>query len=197
MFTVEMIETDNETFMALIDPEMTQEELADVKKELKISLYQSLAKLFYKSLTDLLKQHEDLGLNTVLYFITLFETDMDKHIHFSSSSYYEKNREYMKEYITLQNSFFSAVAIDYGLETDALKTIFDSYGLKTASGDNNYDLSFLTEEKQAYINSFMLSLKDSGPKKLGEAKRILDEAAYEAQKESSEESNEAISSENP
>ncbi len=147
LFSMEIVETDDPEFKAVYDPDITEEELVDLKRELKNSVCETLTKYFYKSLAELATKNA-LPLNDIFYLITVFEHDLNSHIVFTNSEKREAAKDFISTYVDIQNRFFEMLAEGGDYSTPEITELFCGYGLITASEEKNFNLSALSKEKQ-------------------------------------------------
>lgn len=148
LFSLDIIETDNEGFVNAYNPEMTDEELVKIKRDLKNSICETMSKYFYKSLAKLIKEN-DVSLQDVFYMINVFENDVNSHIGFHDEGKCQDAKAFIENYTQIQNEFFEMLAKNNGIEKDEITNMFNSYSFIDSNGNKNYSLSYLSEEKQA------------------------------------------------
>jgi len=150
MFSLDFIETDNEDFKKAVDPDMTEEEIVAIKRDLKNSVCETLTKAFYSRLA----KHCAAGNCTwqdVFGLITVFEHDVNSHINLNDEERRLASLPFTDRYTAVQNRFFDALAASNGMTADEVTALFDGYGLCDAEGNKNLTLSFLPQEKQDFV----------------------------------------------
>ena len=97
MFSLDILETSNEEFMNKYNPNISTDERTELCKNLKSSICQTMAKYFYKSLNELVKNN-DLKLNDIFYLITLYESDLDTHSTYSDPNEASSFKDFLNNY---------------------------------------------------------------------------------------------------
>lgn len=133
---------------------MTDEEVSRLRYLMKVQACQTYSRLFYKTLANALEE-QDIPLCDVFYLIKLYEMDLNYHVLYNKEEQLEYNRELIQNYLDLQNAFFEVIARHLGVETEQLAAQFVEYAAEWMddSGEKhpNYDLSWLPEEKKAFL----------------------------------------------
>ena len=121
----------------------------EVNYTVKVSICETLTKLFYKNLSKNLV-NKDATLEDVFYLISLFENDLNSHIKYKDSSKYNYNDRFIETYLNIQDNFFYELSKTTGYSQEEIESKFDEYTAHTKDG-NNYSLSFLSKEKINYL----------------------------------------------
>lgn len=160
MYSLDIIETDTEDFVNAVNPEMTEEQLVNIKRDLKGSICETLSKYFYKNLAELVKNNK-IPLEDVFYFITIFEADVDSHIVFGDEEKYNASVNFVENYLDIQKNFFNFLASSNNYSQEEIEKMFDSYGIKRADGNENFDLSYLNKEKKQFLKNMLNKVYDN------------------------------------
>ena len=121
----------------------------EVNYTVKVSICETLSKLFYKNLAKNLV-NKDAALEDVFYLISLFENDLNSHIKYKDSTKYSYNDRFIETYLNIQDNFFYELSKSTGYSQEEIENKFDSYTVHTKDG-NNYSLRFLSKEKVNYL----------------------------------------------
>lgn len=157
MFSLDIIEMDNEEFLNKLNLDKDSDEYIKVKRNIKTSVCESMTKYFYRSLSEKVK-NSNVKLNDIYYLITVFETDLDSHLNYTSLDKYEDNKEFIKRYVEIQNNFFNYLTSDKRYSQQDLENLFDEYGTLNTNRDNNFNLNFLNNEKRQFIENFLSNI---------------------------------------
>lgn len=121
----------------------------EVNYTVKVSICETLTKLFYKNLAKNLV-NKDATLEDVFYLISLFENDLNSHIKYKDSTKYSYNDRFIETYLNIQDNFFYELSKSTGYSQEEIESKFDGYTAHTKEG-NNYSLNFLNKEKITYL----------------------------------------------
>ena len=121
----------------------------DVNYTVKVSICETLSKIFYKNLAKNLV-NKDATLEDVFYLISLFENDLNSHIKYKDSAKYSYNDRFIETYLNIQDNFFYELSKATGYSQNDIENKFDEYTVHTKEG-NNYSLNFLSKEKINYL----------------------------------------------
>lgn len=158
MFAIDIIQNDDEEFIEQYENKygisLTNNDLLNIKYELKTDICRSYLKVFYKSLSETLKEKQ-VSLKDVFYLIRLTESDINNHILYDDSTKYEYNKEFMEQAINMQQVFFESLDSDYTI--DELITMYNDYQIAFKNSENvieyNCSLSWLDEGKKDYLKT--------------------------------------------
>jgi len=167
MYSLNIIETDDEGFLKLIGLPNNSDEYIAIKRNIKTSVCMTLTKNFYKNLSIKIKEG-NVPLRDIFYLITVFESDINSHIAYVDENKYQDNKEFLEEYLDIQRNFFNLIAQNHNLTADEVIELYNNYGIYNSSGLNNYSLSFLESEKRTFVNKILENTKSS------EFKQIID-----------------------
>lgn len=149
--------------------------LEDVCFRLKASVCGTLTKFFYRNLANSIS-NKNLTLQDVFYLISLFENDINSHIHYDLKERMEYNEVFMDNYISIQNTFFHYLAKSLNIDQSSVEELFNNYTskIKDSNGNvtDNYDLSFLSEEKREYLKSRETSLNENATESIRSAETL-------------------------
>ena len=121
----------------------------EVNYTVKVSICETLTKLFYKNLAKNLV-NKDATLEDVFYLISLFENDLNSHIKYKDSTKYKYNNRFIETYLNIQDNFFYELSKSTGYSQTDIEKKFDEYTANTKDG-NNYSLNFLNKDKIDYL----------------------------------------------
>lgn len=167
MFSLDIIETDTEDFINAVNPNMTDQELVSIKRNLKGSVCETLAKIFYKNLATLVKE-ENMPLEDVFYLITIFEADVDSHIVYGDEEKYKACENFFENYMAIQGEFFNYLSSSKNYTQEEIEKMFDEYGLVKSDGNKNFNLSYMSDEKKVFFNKLLNSVYDNSTEQIGD-----------------------------
>ena len=165
MYSLDIIETDTADFINAVNANMNESQLVKIKRDLKASICETLSKYFYKNLATLVKE-KNIPLNDVFYYITIFEADVDSHIVYGDKEKYDDSINFIQNYMDIQQNFFSFLASSNKYSQEDIEVMFDTYGLKKHDGTNNFNLSYLSEDKKTFINTMLNKLYDNSAEQI-------------------------------
>lgn len=148
---------------------------SDTKSIIRAEIMTTLTKYFYRNLSNKLSDKK-IPLEDVFYLIKVFESDINSYINFNSSNYYEYNKEFMDNYVEIQNEFFYSLSRngkmniassfeDYEYITEKDNEYYQNYGLNWLNRDKKEFLEGIREQKENYSDiSIRESLKNNKSK---------------------------------
>lgn len=151
LFSLEFIETDDEEFKNAVNPDMDENELVTIKRDMKNSVCETMSKIFYSALSKNLSENE-MPLNDIFYYITVFEHDINSHISFTDNEKKTQAETFIKNYTEIQDRFFELLADNGEYTYEEITDMFNSYGLITVNDEDNFSLSDLPSDKQKLIS---------------------------------------------
>ena len=160
MFSLDIIETDTEDFVNAVNPNMTDDELVLIKRNLKGSVCETLTKMFYKNLATMVKENK-MPLEDVFYLITIFEADVDSHIVYGDIDKYNACESFFKNYMEIQTEFFEYLSSSKNYTNEQIENMFDEYGIVRENGDKNFNLSYLPKAKIEFYDKQLNNLYSS------------------------------------
>lgn len=162
---INIIQEEPEDFISLYKnrilnkDDITESELVDLKINLKNGICTTLSKYFYENLTY--KVYEDgLDARDIYALISIFETDLSGHISYAEENAYEKRKEFFKNYVNIQDHFFSIMGESLGYSAEEIEESYQSYNssievkVDTMFSPAEYDdivISGLSSEKNQFI----------------------------------------------
>ena len=133
---------------------MTEEEQAKLRYLMKAEACQSYSRFFYKNLANLLEE-KGMPLCDVFYLIKIYEMDLNFHVAYDEEDKLSYNQELIKNYLELQNHLFGAIAEKLGVVQEEIVKEYEAYAVnwmdENGEKHQNYDLSWMTEEKREFI----------------------------------------------
>lgn len=167
MYSIEIMQQEPDDFYnkykELMGVEKSKELVDKINYDVKSSICQTITKLFYKNLSNSIVD-KDVTLEDIFYLISLFENDLNNHLLYTTLSRQDYNNEFITTYINIQNNFFSELSKCLGISQENVEEYFDNYASKTklsnGSLENNFDLNFLSFEKQKYLEQRQNELSD-------------------------------------
>lgn len=166
MYSIEVMQQSPDDFYKVLEEQIGKtkdSELVDeVNYTVKVSICETLSKLFYKNLSKNIV-NKDVTLEDVFYLISLFENDLNSHIKYKDSTKYSYNGRFIKTYIDIQNNFFYQISKSMGCNQEEIEDRFNNYtsNIKLSDGKivNNYSLNFLNKEKIDYLEKRKEAIK--------------------------------------
>ena len=154
MYSVEIMQQQPDDFYQVYDEylghEATADEIAALNNELRSDVCQTFNRIFYRNLANKLTE-ENIDLNDIFYLISTYEMDLNNHISYDVYDCYYRNETLMNNYVDMQDEFFNLIANRLNISYDEVVNLYNSYTAKSNNGDN-YNLSWLSEDKKDYID---------------------------------------------
>lgn len=131
MYSVEVMQQQKDDFKDAYEAKYglsldDESNLITVQRELKASICQSLTKYFYKNLSNSVNQGK-LTYGDLFFLIRTFEGDLNSHLDCSSEEKYTANKEFMEEYLKIQNEFFQEIADTTGKSLSEIINLYECY----------------------------------------------------------------------
>ena len=112
----------------------------------------TLTKIFYKTITELLAEEENITLDDLCFMISLYETTMNYHLLLNKETSAEHNAEYLNNYKMLRDSLFEYVSQSSGID---VAYYFAEYEIINADSDKA-ELSATMKWNDAEKNDFLI-----------------------------------------
>lgn len=152
MYAIEVVQEEPEDFFNIYESrlgrEVTENELIQIKIDLKNSLCQTLTKYFYKKFSTTLSSKE-VSVEQIFKLISLFEADLNMHISYKDDARFDSIKEFMEEYLNIQNEFFEQLSQQLGVSIEDIINSYDYF-------NENIELPrvslFKSEIEPVYIN---------------------------------------------
>jgi len=119
MYAIELIQNESKEFEKLYlaymnegKSFMSNEDWIQLRYELKSALAINLSSMFYKNLAVAVREGR-VTLKDVYHIISVFEAEIESHNTYDSLNIFEKNTEFMRSYIEMQDAFFSCISTSY------------------------------------------------------------------------------------
>ena len=170
LYAIEVVQVEPEDFMALykmqLGRELSEEDLIQLKIEMKNAACQTITKYFYRNLSRLLAE-QDMPLREVLYLITLFESDLNLHISYADTGRADTIRPFMETYLSTQKAFFNCLSAEMDISEGELDAFFTAFHCREGTPQitiyrnkeewSSLEISALSLD----VNSFILDFSES------------------------------------
>ena len=158
MYSIDITQNKNEDFWQYYE-EKNNVKLEDSDKreiiiELRKEAVKDMSSTYYKGLLSSLKSGKINDINTVFYFLRLWEIDSSSHLESTTNECSKTVLDYVKWQNNVENSFFEAISNNTKLSYDEVKDLYDNYSLtsvKNGKTINNYDESIFSNNKNNFI----------------------------------------------
>lgn len=165
MYSLEIMHSSPEDFIQLYESQvMSGEKITDTQKdalnyELKGSICTTITKYFYSNLSNELLDNK-ITLEQIFQLISLYEEDMNSHLDYDSESQLQYNKNFISNYVLIQDSFFEQISNSIGLDKTYILDAYINYNqaISYAVDVNlNYavsriDLDILSAEKNNFLS---------------------------------------------
>jgi hypothetical protein len=130
LYAIEVIQEESPDFFAEYEKQLgrkvTDEDVTEVKRDLKQSFCQTITKYFYSNLSEKLGTTK-MSVEDIFKIMTIFEIDLNMHILYEDGERIEKTEQFMESYLEIQGEFLEQVASQLGLGVDEVKEAYTSY----------------------------------------------------------------------
>lgn len=164
MMAIEIIQSEPEDFTRKYEKvygkTLDVNEYSMVKCKIKPQAMMTLSKYFYSNLMRAI-ENKQIALEDLFYLISTFEQDINGHIKYTNNYYDEYNKEFLEEYIKLQNEFFYTISINSSYSDDEIIGMFNEYNKNIITNDKvcaNYSLNWLDKDKKEFIDELSADL---------------------------------------
>jgi len=135
--------------------DFSQKEL--FKKHVKGSIAQTLSKQFYKNLSNNIKNKE-VSIKDVFELISIYESQMNKLTWYATTGYANDLREFITNYIDIQDNFFKVLAQKTNLTENEIKLAYEIYNLSYEYDVN--DINVISGDQKNFINDIKNKRKE-------------------------------------
>lgn len=127
---IEIVQEEPEDFMNLykerLGHEIAEADLVELKVNLKNNLCTTMSKIFYTNLSERL-QKGDAKVEDVFMLIATYESKLNTHIAYGKQENYSTRKEFINNYVTIQDMFFNELANSLNLKIDDIKGAYEAY----------------------------------------------------------------------
>jgi hypothetical protein len=168
LYSLDIMHMETEDFFKVLEDRygktLDAAERDELKFTIKGSVCLTLSKSFYLNLAEAIKD-KDIPLEDVFFIITVFENDLNSHLKYTKNDNLRYNKEFLNDYVKLQNSFFDMIAGNATLTANEIEDLYNNYAMNVmANGDKklNCSLDWMTSTQREYILKKQVALKDYG-----------------------------------
>lgn len=172
MYAIEIIQIEPKDFFVKynnqLGREATDEEIIEIKIELKNSLCQTYTKYFYNNLSEKLTNSSIL-VSDIYKLIALYEADLNYHISYANQDRFAQIEVFMENYVSIQNEFFEQLSKQLGISIEEVRNSYEIYNttittpkksiLKgTTTPGTDMSISIFSEEKNEFLNTVFTNI---------------------------------------
>lgn len=128
------------------------------KKELKGSIGQTQAKIFYRNLAEKIK-NKTVSVEEVFSLISIFETELSRNIGYASTENCNYLGDFYDTYSSIQKEFFELIASSLGISVDDVCLYYFSY--HNTTNQSNLNNSLLNQEQNQFYSNLYKTGKNS------------------------------------
>lgn len=161
LYSIEIMQSQDSNFYDLykekynVDLLFDEEASTILNQELRLEILKSFSVKFYHNLSSQLTNGK-MTLNDVMYMINMYEADVYTHLLYNETDRIETSGDFFDFYVDLQNNFFDMISPYVNYDINDLINILDDYSMYTydvnSNKINNYNLSYLEEDKIIFLN---------------------------------------------
>ena len=120
----------------ILGHEMSDEELVQLKIELKVGLSKYFSRTFYDNLISKMSS-QSVKLEDVFELISTLESTLSTHILYTDESRYDTIKPFLDYYQNIQSAFFQVLANELGLSIDDIEAAYNAFNGKMEIKTNN------------------------------------------------------------
>ena len=163
MYSVEITQYDTEDFWEYYQDQtnqtLTDEELTEIRKEIRTSAVRYLTSCFFSNITEALQEEKIKDLNTLFYLLRIWEMDTYTHINTEFNEINNTGKEELQAFVIwydqIQNRLFENISKENGIDLNTIKEKYDTYTIYSKTNDGiskeNCDLSHFNQCVQEYF----------------------------------------------
>lgn len=167
-YALEIIQEEPEEYMDhradLLGRDITDDDLVDMKLEMKADLLRTMSKYFYRSLGEFVSSN-DVTFEELCFLIGGWEMDVHYHFTYTDSSVpAEYSDAFLEYYSELQLAFFDGLAASMGVSSEELMDTYQAYYASIPSSMydsifseqnswNDVQIGCLSQESNNFINT--------------------------------------------
>ncbi len=141
LYAINIIQVEPNDFMSLYEKEilgheMSDEELVQLKIELKVGLSKYFSRTFYDNLISKMSS-QSVKLEDVFELISTLESTLSTHILYTDESRYDTIKPFLDYYQNIQSAFFQVLANELGLSIDDIEAAYNAFNGKMEIKTNN------------------------------------------------------------
>ena len=141
LYAINIIQVEPDDFMSLYEKEilgheMSDEELVQLKIELKVGLSKYFSRTFYDNLISKMSS-QSVKLEDVFELISTLESTLSTHILYTDESRYDTIKPFLDYYQNIQSAFFQVLANELGLSIDDIEAAYNAFNGKMEIKTNN------------------------------------------------------------
>ena len=166
MYTLDVLQFGRDDFYKKYEPvygtKKTGDDLILFQQELKVSICETMTKMFYANLAERLTK-DNLSIDDTFYLIRLFEGDMNNHLEMDNVKKKEQSNIFATDYVEIQNEFFNTLASSNNMSVDSLKEKYNTYEFGI---NKDRSLNSFSNEKKEYCFSKHQEVKNYAKKSI-------------------------------
>lgn len=156
MYSITIQQDGPEDFYDVYPGEEEQDGVAILQRNLRGSIFTTLAQKFYSNLANEIQKEDTVTLQDAFFLIYNFERVTSLKTQYSQEVSYERYKEFLNNYVKIQDSFFEYVAESNNMSYDEVLNRYEQYALHTKSktsgisnGEEGYNctLKWLSQDK--------------------------------------------------
>lgn len=133
LYTINVIQEEPEDFMKIweesLGHECSEEELVELKLQLKNSVCQYFTKVFYQNLARQMAE-KDVSVEDIFELISTYESDMNVHLVYTDETRHDAFADFFDYYILLQDSLWEQMADKLGVTAAEVINAYNEFNGK-------------------------------------------------------------------
>ena len=158
MYSIEITQTDPddffENYISETNTSLSEEEKLSIRMKIREDAVIYLTNHFYLNLLDSIYEGEIKDLNTLFYFMKLWEIDAYSHLEYTKTTSYE----YASDFITYQHEVQELIFDAFSSQIDNVRELYSDYTPLYKSDNSielNCNLNNYSSHKQDYLSSLI------------------------------------------
>lgn len=159
MYTIEITQSDCDDFWQYYETEtgktLTEEEQNEKRVDIRTQAISELSKTYYKGLSKYIKNGKIEDIQTVFYFLRVWEIDCFGHMQYTRTDYYPASSDFLKWQYDVENTIFRELSKCTDMSYEDIVDSYDNYNLNATNDGNSVsycNLSNFNTEKKNFAN---------------------------------------------
>lgn len=160
MYSIEITQNNVEDFWEFYEAsenvKLTDTEKNSIRMNIRTEAIKKLSKDFYAGLVKGILENKVTDLETIFYFMRLWELDCCGHLDYASNLGYEHAKSFIIWMDDVEKSIIKAISESNNISYDVLLQQYNNYHMSVETNGTkivNANLSKFSDEKKKYINS--------------------------------------------
>lgn len=164
MYSVEILQSDPDEFWDYYEESTkttpTDDEKTNIRMDIRTDAVKYLSKNFYSNLMKAVYEKKITDINTVFYFMRIWELDSFNHLEYTKEDSIDNAEEFIRWQDSVHDQIFETLAESTSLSADVVENMYDEYNILTTTNEQTKDNCNLNNFNE-YTKNYILSAKDN------------------------------------